>query len=191
MVKYARGEEKPFDPISNKVLTAIASPVGPAPEQQPDESTAPALPQAEAKPEKSLEPTPAQARSAPERLRVVPGKRPAQKQRVPVTAKSERLSRAVKCLFTPSEEQELRALVVRLAGEAKFSLSLSHLLRPYFELLLHCEEQLSAEIRRAGLSRPINEKTAIALFESQLAEVIHSALRKSSQFRSERHGGEG
>lgn len=190
MAKFARGDEKPFDPISKSVLSAIATPISTATQTVPEETPPPALPQDEPRPAKTAETKPAANRGTPERLQVVSGKRPAAKHRIPVTAKSERLSRAVKCLFTPSEEQELRALVGRLAAEAKFSLTLSHLIRPYFELLLHSEEQLATEIRRAGLSRPINEKTAIALFEAQLAEAIHSALRKSPAFRSERREGE-
>ena len=35
MAKFAKGEEKPFDPISNKVLSAIASPIGSLPEEEP------------------------------------------------------------------------------------------------------------------------------------------------------------
>ena len=201
MVKYAKGEDKPFDPISNKVLSAIASPVPPRGEVPPlgeadkeatpgRDSTSPAPLQDEEKPENPPEPRRAPAKPAPERLRVVNGKRTAKKRRVPVTPKSERLSRAVKCLFTPSEEQELRALVERLGTEAKVSLGLSHLMRPYFELLLHCEGELATELRRAGLIRPINDKTAIAMFESVLAEAIHAALRKSPQFRSERRENE-
>jgi hypothetical protein len=186
MAKFAKGEEKLFDPISNKVLSAIASPIGSLPEEEPS----PALVKPAEDLERPPEPPPARTRATPERLRVVGGKRPASKRRVPVTAKSERLSKAVKCLFTPSEEQELRALVGCLATEVKFSLTLSHLMRPYFELLLHCEEQLTNEIRRAGLTRPINEKTAIALFENVMAEAIHAALRKTSQFRAERREGD-
>jgi hypothetical protein len=186
MAKFAKGEEKPFDPISNKVLSAIASPIG----SLPMEESPPAPLESEEALDRAPDLQPARPRATPERLRVVGGKRSASKRRVPVTAKSERLSRAVKCLFTPSEEQELRALVGRLATEAKFSLTLSHLMRPYFELLLHCEEQLANEIRRAGLTRPINEKTAIALFEDVMAEAIHGALRKTTQFRAARREGD-
>ena len=65
-------------------------------------------------------------------------------------------------------------------------LTLSHLMRPYFDLLLHCEEQVTEELRRAELSRPINDKTALAYFERRLAEVIHNALKKAPLLRSER-----
>ena len=202
MVKYAKDEEKPFDPISNKLLKRHRPPVPPRRQLHPWERLTrrlplggipPPLPRSRTKrrsprtPRSRVGHRPSQLA---ERLRVVNGKRTAKKRRVPVTPKSERLSRAVKCLFTPSEEQELRALVERLGTEAKVSLGLSHLMRPYFELLLHCEGELATELRRAGLIRPINDKTAIAMFESVLAEAIHAALRKSPQFRSERRENE-
>ena len=53
-------------------------------------------------------------------------------------------------------------MVARLATEAGTKLTLSHLMRPYFDLLLHCEDQLSEELRRADVSRPVNDKTALA-----------------------------
>lgn len=74
----------------------------------------------------------------------------------------------------------------RLASEAGTSLTLSHLVRPYFDLLLHCEDQLTQELGRAGISRPLNDKTALAFFERQLAEVIHSAMRKAPPLRADR-----
>ncbi|CAN5818141.1 hypothetical protein BH23PLA1_BH23PLA1_44960 [soil metagenome] len=77
-------------------------------------------------------------------------------------------------------------MVGRLAQESGIKLTMSHLIRPYFDLLLYCEEQFAEELRGAGLARPINDKTALAYFESRLAEVIHNALRKAPLLRSER-----
>ena len=182
MVKFAKPDEKPFDPISNKLLSAIANP----PQQQEEEpSPAPPEPAADA-PEPRREP----ARGTPERGKRTPSKRPTLKVLTKQGGKAERLDRTVKCLFTPSEDQELRAMVARLATEAGTKLTLSHLMRPYFDLLIHCEDQLSEELRRADVSRPVNDKTALAFFERQLAEVIHSALRKAPLLRSERHDAE-
>jgi hypothetical protein len=177
MVKFAKPDEKPFDPISNKLLSAIAT----APEQAEEPPPAPPEP----------DPPPAgpkrePAKPAPERGKRAPAKRPALKVLTKQGGKPERLDRTVKCLFTPSEDQELRAMVARLASEAGTKLTLSHLIRPYFDLLLHCEDQLSEELRRADVSRPVNDKTALAMFEQQLAEVIHSALRKAPLLRAER-----
>lgn len=194
MVKFAKGEEKPFDPISNKLLSAIASP----PQEEAAEQETPQQGEAEAVREV---PSPAPSRAdsaqdgtkrpaakkAPERAKKRPQKAPTLKVLTKPSGQPERLDRVVKCLFTPSEDQELRAMVARLAQESGTKLTLSHLMRPYFDLLLHCEDQLTDELHRADISRPINDKTALALFERRLAEVIHSALRKAPLLRSERH----
>jgi hypothetical protein len=199
MVKFAR-EDKPFDPISNKLLSAIASPPAPPPaEDAPSPAPAPAAapeptPEPAASPDAADGPaeeasrgdTPQRLKSNSGRTRTVPAKRPPAKKPPPKPPRGERLSRAVKCLFTPSEERELRALVGRLAAEAGTALTLSHLMRPYFDLLLHAEEQLAQELRRADIVRPLNDKTALAYFERQLAEIIHTALRKTPTLRSER-----
>lgn len=190
MVKFAKGEEKPFDPISNKLLSAIASPPQEGVEPQNIEvevvrdtpSPAPLLPDAAADDAKRQP-----AKKSPERARKRPQKSPSLKVLTKPSGQPERLDRVVKCLFTPSEDQELRAMVARLAQESGTKLTLSHLMRPYFDLLLHCEEQLTDELHRANISRPINDKTALALFERRLAEVIHNALRKAPLLRSERH----
>ena len=176
MVKFAKGEEKPFDPISNKLLSAIANP----PQEEPPSPAPSAEPVAAAS-----EPTPEPAQKPAGRPKKRPPKRPELKLITKQPGRGEQLTRAVKCLFTPSEEQELRAMVARLAYEAGTKLTLSHLMRPYFDLLLHCEEQLTEELRRANLSRPLNDKTALAYFERQLAEVIHGALRKAPLLRLE------
>jgi hypothetical protein len=178
MVKFAKGEDKAFDPISNKLLSAIASPT-----QEVSPSPAPSeTPEAEA----AAEPPRETVKKPPERAKKPAAKRPALKVLTRRPGRGEQLTRPVKCLFTPSEEQELRAMVGRLAGEAGTKLTLSHLMRPYFDLLLHAEDQLAEELRRAGVQRPLNDKTALALFEQQLAEAIHSALRKAPLLRCDR-----
>ncbi len=183
MVKFAKPDEKPFDPISNKLLSAIANPP-----QREEEAPPPAPPEpAAAGAEREREP----AKTTPGPAKRAPSKRPAPRVQAKRGGKPERLDRTVKCLFTPSEDQELRALVARLAAEAGTKLTLSHLMRPYFDLLLHCEEQLSEELRRAEVSRPVNDKTALAFFERQLAEVIHNALRKAPLLRAERRDADG
>jgi hypothetical protein len=185
MVKFAK-EEKPFDPISNKLLSDIAKP--------PQADPPPAPPMLELVPDsprttdtaESPEPVSRPSPSAPERRKPQTTKRPTLKKLTVQAHRGERLTRAVKCLFTPSEERELRSLVSRLAAEAGTALTLSHLMRPYFDLLLHCEDQLAQELRRGEITRPLNDKTALAFFERQLAEVIHNALRKAPLLRADR-----
>ena len=173
MVKFAESEEKSFDPISAKTLSSIAAPV--------QQRTSPAPSESGPAPEPIIE----LRTSARERRKQAAGRRPGPKKLSPKPGRGERLTRAVKCLFTPSEEQELRALVGRLATAAGTSLTVSHLMRPYFDLLLHCEEELAQELGRAGISRPLNDKTALAYFERQLAEAVHTALRKAPILRAD------
>jgi hypothetical protein len=193
MVKFAKGEEKPFDPISNKLLSAIASPpqdeapkeetLPPEPQEVAPAEPSPALPQADDSRDQAKRPP---AKKTSERGKKRPAKQPTLKVLTRPSGQPERLNCVVKCLFTPSEDQELRAMVARLAQESGTKLTLSHLMRPYFDLLLHCEEQLTDELHRANISRPINDKTALAYFERRLAEVIHNALRKAPLLRSDR-----
>jgi hypothetical protein len=184
MVKFAdeKKQQEKFDPIQKHIVSSLAAPAQPAPPP-----TLPAEPEPTPTPEATtpvpeLEPQ----KSSPERPKKAAASRSPLKRLTKKPEPSERLTRVVKCLFTPSEERELRLLVARLANEAGTSLTLSHLLRPYFDLLLHCEDQLAQELARAGISRPLNDKTALAFFERQLAEVIHSAMRKAPPLRTDR-----
>lgn len=176
MVKFAKGEQKPFNPIEKNTINSLAalpSPVGPpAPQAEPAPEHIPEADEEAQKPPQK----PATKKSPLEKLTQTP-------------ERGERLTRVVKCLFTPSEEAELRKLVARLANEAHTSLSLSHLIRPYFDLLVHCEEELTQELGRAALARPLNDKTALAYFERRLAEVIHAALRKTPPLRVDSQDG--
>jgi hypothetical protein len=190
MVKFAKGDEKPFDPISNKLLNAIANP----PQQGESVEDAPRLelaeqghPPAPLKPDAQVpESKSPPAKKSPERSKRRQPKAPTLSVLTKQSKKPERLNCVVKCLFTPTEDQELRAMVGRLAQDSGIKLTFSHLIRPYFDLLLYCEEQLAEELRGAGLTRPVNDKTALAYFESRLAEVIHNAMRKTPLLRSER-----
>ena len=183
MVKFAKPDEKPFDPISNKLLNAIANPPQPEEEEEPSPAPADSV-AAESEPKRE------NSKKKAQRSKKAPSKRPTLKVLTKQTGKPERLTHAVKCLFTPSEDQELRAMVARLAMGAGTKLTLSHLMRPYFDLLVHCEDQLAEELAQAKLSRPVNDKTALAYFEQKLAEIIHIALRKAPLLRSERQDAE-
>ncbi|HMB04774.1 MAG TPA: hypothetical protein VKP69_13660 [Isosphaeraceae bacterium] len=178
MVKFAKGEQKPFNPIEKNTINSLAAP--------PPPLAPPAL--AEAGPLPELAPEAEKEAPKPPVKRA--GKRSPLEKITKQPERGERLTRVVKCLFTPSEEMELRKLVARLADEANTSLSLSHLIRPYFDLLLHCEAQLTQELGRAELTRPLNDKTALAFFERRLAQVIHAAFRKAPPLRTDHQDSE-
>jgi hypothetical protein len=172
MAKFAQNEGKAFSPIDSKLLGTLAN-VSQVETAAPDTQPATAIP-----------PIPSVSRK--EHSRPTAGRpvkpEPKQEERKPPVARRpepERLSRVVKCLFTPSEEQELRSLMNRLRERSGITLSFSHLMRPFFDLLLHSEQQLGDELAAAGLRRPINDQAALAQFEQELAAVIHAALRKA------------
>ena len=173
MAKIAREETKAFNPIDSKMLGTLAEIPSPEPAQPV------VLPQAEP----IDQPAAAVAgKASPQPKRDRPEAKstplPALASQ-PSQPNAEKLNRVVKCLFTASEEQELRNLVNRLREKAGISLSFSHLLRPFFDLLLQSEDQLGEELANAGLRRPINDKNALAAFERDLAHVIHEALRRT------------
>ena len=163
MAKIAPSEGKSFNPIDSKLLGSLAD-ATPAEPAQPV-TALPAVPKPQPKPavaeEQETPPKPS------------PARRPQPQE--------ERLSRVVKCLFTPSEEQELRNLINRLREKTGVTLSFSHLMRPFFALLLLSEEELTRELANAGLRRPINDKNALSAFERELAAIIHAALRRTEQ----------
>jgi hypothetical protein len=174
MAKFAREETKPFNPIDSKMLGALAEIATPEPDQsdfppEPESISPPAAPAvtAKASPPPRRDRPPAKSTPIPAPVSLPP--RP----------NAEKLNRVVKCLFTESEEQELRNLLNRLRAKSGISLSFSHLMRPFFDLLLQSEDQLGEELANAGLRRPINDKNALAAFERDLAHVIHEALRRT------------
>src|SRR4051794_37757596 len=114
MVKFAKSGERDFNPIEKHTVHSIAAPAPQTPSPAPPEDTLPA-------PEP--QPEPAKAKSQRAKKSVT---KPLSGPRAP-----ERLTQVVKCLFTPTEERELRKLVSRLS-EGTTSLTLSHLIRPYF-----------------------------------------------------------
>jgi hypothetical protein len=174
MAKMASSEGKSFNPIDSKLLGSLAgtTPAEPAQPVTPPPAVQMPQPQPSVAEEQVTPPKrpKAEADSTP---RPGPARRPQPQE--------ERLSRVVKCLFTPSEDQEHRNLLNRLREKTGITLSFSHLMRPFFALLLLSEEELTRELANAGLRRPINDKNALAAFERELAAIIHAALRRTEQ----------
>ena len=92
---------------------------------------------------------------------------------------AERLTRQMRYQATPTEELETKELLRRLSLAAGTSLTHSNLMRSCRDLLLQVEDKLVDELRRAKLRRPINDKHAIARFESRLTEAIRAAVRQN------------
>jgi hypothetical protein len=158
MAKFAPQDEKPFNPITDKLLQAVS---GAAPATTAD---------------------------ADEELQTVRRPREASSKVVPLPTpateyaeyeNAERLTRQMRYQATPTEELETKELLLRLSLAAGTSLTHSNLMRSCRDLLLQVEDKLVDELRRAKLRRPINDKHAIARFESRLTEAIRVAVRQN------------
>lgn len=167
MAKFAREETKSFSPIDSKLLGTLAETPQAEPAQAPPSIAPPTRPAEPAAKPKAIRPGP-----PPETKH--PSASVARQQ-----PENERLTRVVKCLFTATEEQEIRSLINRLRENTGVTLSISHLTRPFFDLLLHSEAELTEELANAGLRRPINDKNALAAFERELAAVILAAFQRT------------
>lgn len=152
MAKIGRPEEKPFNPISGKVLADLTSPVKPAPPEDPPP------------------PTPIRARSAP--VRPVPE---------PTPIESERLERTKRFKLTQSEEIEIDEATQRLASALRKKINFSHVSRCLWQLYLRNEEAILDRVRRnVSAPRPHNaDSKALAQFEEQLLVAIIGAVAAS------------
>jgi len=82
------------------------------------------------------------------------------------------------------EKDDTEELIRRLSSAAKMRLTHSNIMRACRDILFQVEDRLVAELSRAKLKRPINDKRAIAFFESRLTEIIRTAIRQSPLLHS-------
>ena len=158
MAKFAPQDEKPFNPITDKLLQAVS---GAAPTTTDDAGEA-LLPVR----------TP---REAP--AKVVHLQPPTMEEAE--YENTERLTRQMRYQATPTEERETKEFLRRLSLAAGTSLTHSNLMRACRDLVLQVEEKLVDELRHAHLRRPINDKHAIARFEARLTEAMRIAVRQN------------
>ncbi len=92
----------------------------------------------------------------------------------------ERLTEQMRYQATPTERADTSALLQRLSAAAGVTITHSNLMRSCRDLVARVEDRLAVELSRGNLqSRPMNEKRAIAFFESRLTEILHNATRQS------------
>jgi hypothetical protein len=168
MAKFASQEEQRFSPISQKLIEAVSGPAHPKPvEAEVQEETGKVVqirakvdeaPQAVVERSESNE-------SAPETA----DERPAE----------ERLTVTMRYHVSPEEKDDTEEFIRRLSSAAKMRLTHSNIMRACRDILFQVEDRLITDLNRAKLKRPINEKRAIAFFESRLTEIIRAAIRQS------------
>jgi hypothetical protein len=162
MAKFASTEERRFSPISQKLIDAVSGPI-------PGHNAAVETPREDAK--------------------VVPMRATASEHSQPVISPEEtvaaeregeeRLTRTMRYHVSPTEKEETEEFIRRLSAAAKVSLTHSNIMRACRDILFQVEDRLITELTRARLKRPINDKRAIAFFESRLTEILHTAIRQS------------
>jgi hypothetical protein len=91
----------------------------------------------------------------------------------------ERLTRTMRYHVSPTEKDETEEIIHRLSAAAKVTLTHSNIMRACRDILFQIEDRLLVEFTKARLRRPINDKRAIAFFESRLTEIIQTAIRQT------------
>jgi hypothetical protein len=162
MAKLAEKGERTFSPIADKLIEAVSAPEvlrhEPAEEKPPERKVVSMLHQDEGS---------ARQESSP------------QEDPLRELSSGKRLSLVMRYHVSDEEKQETEKFVHRVSQAANVSITHSNLMRACRDLLFQVEDRLTLELSRAKLKRPINDKQAIAFFESHLTEIIHAAIRQS------------
>ncbi|MGE0683994.1 MAG: hypothetical protein AB7P69_24200 [Candidatus Binatia bacterium] len=167
MAKFASQEEHRFSPISQKLIEAVSGPIRAKPITADLQEETTKVIQIRAKSDEVPKASFEQSQSS------VP---------VPETEaqlSEERLTVTMRYHVSPEEKEDTEEFIRRLSSAAKMRLTHSNIMRACRDILFQVEERLVAELSRAKLKRPINEKRAIAFFESRLTEIIRTAIRQS------------
>ncbi len=161
MAKLAEKGERTFSPIADKLIEAVSAP-----------EVLPSRPTEEAPPERKV--VSLRREEEGNTYQEFP-------QEAPLVEPSsgKRLSLVMRYHVSDEEKQETEKFVHRVSQAAEVAITHSNLMRACRDLLFQVEDRLTLELSRAKLKRPINDKQAIAFFESRLTEIIHTAIRQS------------
>lgn len=171
MAKLAKMEEKTFSPIAKKLIDSVSSPIPQLDSSSSKEGVGN---------ESNLQLT--------DRHTELGSSEALQQQ----TEMGERLTRQMRYGATPTEEKDTKEFIKRISAATGLSLTHSNLMRSCRDLLFQVEDNLINEIKIANLKRPINDKHAIARFESHITEIIRTAIRKAPiSFSSMLYGRDG
>jgi hypothetical protein len=162
MAKFASREEQRFSPISQKLIEAVSGPARPKPIAADLQEEATKVVQIRAKVDEVPQASFEQSQSSES-----------------ASETEERLTVAMRYHVSPEEKEDTEEFIRRLSRAAKMRVTHSNIMRACRDILFQVEERLVAELNRAKLRRPINEKRAIAFFESRLTEIIRTAIRQS------------
>ncbi|MEW6296878.1 MAG: hypothetical protein AB1671_03955 [Thermodesulfobacteriota bacterium] len=168
MAKFASREEQRFSPISQKLIEAVSGPARQKPIALDVQEEAAKVVQLRTKVDEET------SRESFEETN--------HDKSTPATGEQdtdERLTVTMRYHVSPEEKEDTEEFIRRLSSAAKIRLTHSNIMRACRDILFQVEERLVTELSKAKLRRPINEKRAIAFFESRLTEIIRTAIRQS------------
>ena len=171
MAKFASGEEQRFSPISQKLIDAVSGPARSKLDVTEGQEETTKVVQIRAKADE-VSPVPFELSSAStlrdEAARETEGQ-----------ISEDKLTVTMRYHVSSEEKDDTEELIRRLSSVAKMRLTHSNIMRSCRDILFQVEDRLVAELNKAKLKRPINDKRAIAFFESRLTEIIRTAIRQS------------
>jgi hypothetical protein len=160
MAKLARPDEKLFNPLSRKLIeeaTGVTEPpVAPYPAQEQRTHGVPRAQHPEEHPPRASD-----AKS------------------LEIETAEDQLTESMRYRVSRIERREIDRFVQRLSEAAQVNLTHSNLMRACRDVLFQAEERLIAELEKTTLKRPINDRRALTIFESRLAEMLHTAIRQT------------
>lgn len=162
MAKVGPKDEKPFNPISEKTIAAVSSPV----KSKTDDEVRPSK---RGKGRGGLEVVEPQPLPTPEA--------------VPQTS-TQKLLRTKRFKVSDAEELDIDRAVSRLAGAIRTKVNFSHVSRVLWQLYLAHEDEILDRVRKhcQKLSRPHNgDAQALAAFEEELVHAITQAVVNAPQ----------
>jgi hypothetical protein len=167
MAKFASREEQRFSPISQKLIDAVSGPAPLKPIAADVQEEATKVVQLRTKVDEASQTPFERSDSSKPTSEMVE------------QAAEERLTVTMRYHVSPDEKDDTEEFIRRLSSAAKMRLTHSNVMRACRDILFQVEERLIAEVSKAKLRRPINDKRAIAFFESRLTEIIRTAIRQS------------
>lgn len=167
MAKFARPDEKPFSPLSLKLI---------------DEASGSTQPQTEPIEE------PEKRKKKDEGTKVVSllsgvedhhqrdGER---EETLEIETAEDQLTESMRYRVSRLERREIEKFVQRLSDAANVNLTHSNIMRACRDILFQAEDKVIAELEKTKLKRPMNDRRALTIFEARLAEIIHTAIRQT------------
>lgn len=170
MAKFARSDEKPFNPLSRKLIDdatgVTGQPVQHAQEQAQRTNVVPLI--------SSIENHTQQGR---------------EDQSLEIETAEDQLTESMRYRVSRIERKEIEKFIQRLSDAANVNLTHSNLMRACRDILFQAEDRLVAELKKTKLKRPMNDRRALTIFEARVAEILHTAIRQTPLSYGRKSGG--